>query len=306
MENQTMLKILILSGLSDIPNIQTPLFLFFLLIYLTTLTGNFLIIFLIFADSHLHTPMYFFLGSLACLDVSYSSVTAPRMLSDIHREKRVISLQACITQLFFFIFFAVSEMFLLAVMSYDRFIAICHPLQYLQIMHGKVCAQMVSTVLALGLANSLIQTLCLLRLNFCHLDTLKSFFCDLPQLLQVSCTDPLINILLILIPGILLGGGVVGLTFYPYINIMATVWKIPSINVRSKTFSTCGAHLTVVFIFYGTLFFNYFHPNSSHYFTMDRLVSVFYAVLTPLLNPIIYSLRNQELKSALKRTLSRL
>eukprot|EP00079_Xenopus_tropicalis_P013895 XP_002943454.3 PREDICTED: olfactory receptor 5B12-like [Xenopus tropicalis] len=305
MENQTMLKILILSGLSDLPNIQTPLFLFFLLMYLITLTGNLLILLLIFTDSHLHTPMYFFLGTLACLDMSYSSVTAPRMLSDIHTEKRAISLQACMTQLFFFLFFAVSEMFLLAVMSYDRYIAICRPLQYMQIMHGNVCAQMVMAVLALGLANSLIQTLCLLRLNFCHSDTLKSFFCDLPQLLQVSCTDTLINILLILIPGIMLGGGVVGVTFYPYINIMATVLKIPSMNRRSKAFSTCTAHLTVVFIFYGTLFFNYFRPNTSHYFAMDRLVSVFYSVLTPLLNPIIYSLRNQELKSALKRTLSR-
>ncbi|XP_031749666.1 olfactory receptor 5B12-like [Xenopus tropicalis] len=224
MENQT--TVLFLTRLSDLPNLQVPLFLVFLLIYLFTLTINLLILLLIFTDSHLHTPMYFFLGTLACLDLSYSSVTVPRMLYDLLTGRRDISLPACITQIYFLMFFAVSEMAVLAVMSYDRYIAIC-----------------------------------------------RSFF---------------------------------WVTFYPYISIIMTVLKIPSINMRSKAFSTCSSHLTVVFIFYSTIFFNYFSPNSKYHVIEDKVASVVYAILTPLLNPVIYSLRNQELKTSLRRSLHRL
>ncbi|XP_031749682.1 olfactory receptor 186-like [Xenopus tropicalis] len=204
MENQTTVYMLVLTGLSDLPSLQLPLFLVFLLIYLITLTGNLLILLLIFTDSHLHTPMYFFLGTLACLDMSCSSVTVPRMLYDLLRERRIISVPACITQFYFFLFFAISEMSVLAVMSYDRYIAICRPLHYMQIMSWNICVKLVSIILVFGAGYSLLHVVFLTKLTFCNPNDLQSFFCDLPQLLQVSCSDTFINVLLILLLGILL------------------------------------------------------------------------------------------------------
>ncbi|KAE8578425.1 hypothetical protein XENTR_v10023537, partial [Xenopus tropicalis] len=306
MENQTTVYVLVLAGLSDLPSLQLPLFLVFLLIYLMTLTGNLLILLLIFTDSHLHTPMYFFLGTLACLDMSYSSVTAPRMLFDLLRERRIISVPACITQFYFFLFFDISEMSVLAVMSYDRYIAICRPLHYMQIMNWKVCVQFVSGVLLFSAVDSLVHTLSLTKLTYCHSNVLQSFFCDLPQLLQASCSDTFINLLLIFLCGILFGGVILGVTLYPYITIIRTVLKIPSKQMRSKAFSTCSSHLTVVFIFYTTTFFNYFRTNANDQHMEDKIASVFYAILTPFLNPLIYSLRNQELKISLKKTLQKM
>ncbi|XP_031749658.1 olfactory receptor 1J2-like [Xenopus tropicalis] len=203
MENQTTVYVLVLTGLSDVPSLQLPLFLVFLLIYLMTLTMNLLILLLIFTDSHLHTPMYFFLGTLACLDMSYSSVTAPRMLFDLLTGRRVISVQDCITQIYFFLFFIASELIVLAVMSCDRYIAICRPLHYMQIMTWKVCVQLVLITLVFGAVYSLTHTLLLTKLTFCSLNTLQSFFCDLPQLLQISCSETFINVLIILVSGIL-------------------------------------------------------------------------------------------------------
>ncbi|OCT61892.1 hypothetical protein XELAEV_18047923mg [Xenopus laevis] len=306
MENQTIVYMLILSGLSDLPSLQSPLFVVFLLIYLITLTVNLLILLLIFTDSQLQTPMYFFLGTLACLDTGYSSVTTPRMLFDLLTERRDISVPACITQFYFFCFFIMSEAFVLAVMSYDRYIAICRPLHYMQIMKWKVCFQFVSGVLVFGVVHSLVHTLFLAKLNFCRPDALQNFFCDLPQLLQVSCSDTFINELLIFFFGIMFGVVILVVTFYPYIPIILTVLKIPSKNMISKAFSTCSSHLTVVFIFYGSIFFNYLRPNTKYRLTGDKVSSVFYATLTLFLNPLIYSLRNQELKTSLRRSLQRL
>ncbi|KAG8433613.1 hypothetical protein GDO86_017801, partial [Hymenochirus boettgeri] len=301
MKNQTTLYMLVLSGLSDLPSLQLPLFLGFLLVYLMTLTGNLLIVLLICTDSHLQTPMYFFLGTLACLDMGYSSVTIPRMLFDFHTQKRFISIQACITQIFFFVFFAMSEISLLAVMSYDRYVAICRPLHYIQIMHWKTCVLLVLGMLSFSTLYPLVHVLLLLRLKFCRLNPLQSFFCDLPQLLLVSCSDTFINVLLIIISAILLGGGIFALTFCPYIIILNTIMKMQSKAMRSKAFSTCSSHLTVVFIFYGTSLFSYFHPNAKDNLAVDKVVSVFYTVLTPLVNPLIYSLRNKIMKISLKR-----
>ncbi|KAE8578486.1 hypothetical protein XENTR_v10023593 [Xenopus tropicalis] len=306
MVNETILIMLVLSGLSDLQGLQLPLFLFFLLVYLMTMISNFVIILSICMDSHLKTPMYFFLGCLACLDMCCSSVTAPRMLFDIHTKKRVISVEACITQVFFFVFFVISELFLLAGMSYDRYIAICYPLHYIQMMHSKLCVQMLSGILFLALVCTLVHTLSVLRLSFCRSDMVEGFFCDLPQLFQLSCTDTTINILLIFLVGGVMGLGALAITFIPYIRIFATVLNIKEKNMKQKAFSTCTSHLTVVFILYGTLLFNYFRPTRAYHFTVGRLVSVFYTVFTPLLNPLVYSLRNQELKTALRRILNRL
>ncbi|OCT61838.1 hypothetical protein XELAEV_18047868mg [Xenopus laevis] len=286
MKNHTTVNKLVLTGLSDLPSLQLPLFLVFLQIYLITLIGNLLILLLIFTDSHLHTPMYFFLGTLACLDMSYSSVNVPRMLFDLLRELRIISVPTCITQVFFFLFFAVSETSVLAVMSCDRYIAICWPLHYMQIMTWNV------------------HTLFLNKLTFCLPNVLQSFFCDLPQLLEVSCSDTFINVLLIFLIGIMFAVGIVGVTFYPYIPIITTVLKITSKHMRSKAFSTCSSHLTVVFIFYSTSLFNYYRSSANDHLVEDKVASVFFAILTPSLNPVIYSLRNQELKSSLRRALN--
>ncbi|KAE8578420.1 hypothetical protein XENTR_v10023532 [Xenopus tropicalis] len=306
MENQTIVYVLFLAGLSDLPSLQLPLFLVFLLIYLMTLTGNLLILLLIFTDSHLHTPMYFFLGTLACLDLSLSSVTSPRMLFDLLRERKIISVPACITQFYFFLFFSVSEVIVLAVMSCDRYIAICRPLHYMQIMSWRVCVQIVSGVLVYGAVNSLLHIVFLTKLTFCRPVALKSFFCDLPQLLEASCSDTFINALLIFIFGTLFGGVMLGVTFYPYITIIRTVLKIPTMQMRSKAFSTCFSHLTVVFIFYSTCFFNYLRSNTNgDQHAEGKVASVFYAIFTPFLNPLIYSLRNQELKISLRKILKR-
>ncbi|OCT64641.1 hypothetical protein XELAEV_18045740mg [Xenopus laevis] len=305
MENQTIVYILILSGLSDLPSLQLPLFLVFLMIYFITLSVNFLIILVIFTDSHLHTPMYFFLGTLACLDMGYSSAIVPRMLFDLLTGRRLISVQACITQFYFFVFFIASEVIVLAVMSIDRYIAICRPLHYTQIMNWKVCVQLVSITLAFGAVYSLLHTLFLSKLTFCSSNTLQSFFCDLPQLFHISCSDTSINILLIIVSGIFYGVVILGVTFYPYITILRTVLKIPSKNMRSKAFSTCSSHLTVVFLFYITAIFNYLYPNTNYNFIEEKVASVFYSTLSPFLNPLIYSLRNQEFKTSLRKTLHR-
>ncbi|KAG8433641.1 hypothetical protein GDO86_017828 [Hymenochirus boettgeri] len=306
MENQTVLNMLVLSGLSDHPSYQLPLFLVFLLVYLMTLTGNLLIVLLICTDSHLQTPMYFFLGTLACLDMGYSSVTTPRMLFDFYTQKKLISIPACITQFFFIMYFAVTEISLLAVMSYDRYVAICRPLHYTQIMHWKSCVLLVLGVLMFSLLYCLVHVLLLLKLTFCRLTPLQSFFCDLPQLLLVSCSDTSINVLFMFILAILIGGGIFVLTFCPYIIILNTIMKMQSKAMRSKAFSTCSSHLIVVFIFYGTAFFNYLNPNAKTKSAVNKVVSVCYAVLTPLVNPLIYSLRNETMKTSLKRAVCRL
>ncbi|XP_073491160.1 olfactory receptor 8G17-like [Aquarana catesbeiana] len=298
MRNQTILKELFLSGLSDLPVLQLPLFLFFLLIYLLTLIWNLLIIVLIVTDSHLHVPMYFLLGNLACLDLCSSSVTVPRMLYDLCTKNRRIALTACITQVFLILFFGASECLLLTVMSYDRYTAICQPLHYSQIMHWKVCVQLGSIVLCLACTNSLIHTLCGLTFTFCNSDIIENFFCDLPQLFQISCSNVYINILLIFIFGGILGGGSLILTILSYVYIFKTVLNMQVKGKMSKVFSTCTSHLTVVFLFYCSVFFNYFRPSINQHFAGDKVVSVLYTVIVPLLNPLIYSLRNQDIRTA--------
>ncbi|XP_073491132.1 olfactory receptor 5AR1-like [Aquarana catesbeiana] len=298
MVNQTILNELFLSGLSDLPGLHLPLFFFFLLIYLLTLFWNFLIIVLIVTNSHLHVPMYFFLGNLAGLDLCYSSLTVPRMLFDLHTERRKISIRTCITQVFFFLYLMGCEAFLLTVMSYDRYTAICHPLHYIQIMSWKVCVQLVSIVWCLSFTNSLVHTLHAFKLTFCRSDIIESFFCDLPQLFRISCSDIYINILLVFLSGGFLGSGSLIPTFLSYVYIFKAVLKIQAKGNRSKVFSTCVSHLTVMFMYYGSVMFNYFLPSTRHQFSGDKAVAVFYTVILPLLNPLIYSLRNQDFRTA--------
>ncbi|KAM9305087.1 LOW QUALITY PROTEIN: uncharacterized protein PAF06_013610 [Gastrophryne carolinensis] len=298
MVNHTVLMGFLLSGLSDLPSLQLPLFFFFLFIYLLTLTWNLLIISMIVTDSHLHTPMFFFLGNLASLDLCYASVTGPRMLFDLHTRSRSIAPAACLSQAFFFLFFAACEVFLLAVMSYDRYVAICRALHYMQVMRWRACVQMISGVWLLSFAYSLVQTSHTFRLRYGDSNLIESFFCDLPQLFQVSCSDVYITTILVFLLEVFLGVGCLTLTLMPYVYIFKTVLKMQVKGSRRKVFSTCSSHLTVVFVFYGTIMFNYFRPSADKHFVGDKVVAVFYTVLPPLLNPLIYSLRNRDLLTA--------
>ncbi|XP_063797630.1 olfactory receptor 5AP2-like [Pseudophryne corroboree] len=301
MKNLTKITEFLLTGISDNPQIIHVLFVLFLLIYLMTLILNLLIIFLVLTDSQLYNPMFFFLGNLSFLDMSYSSVTAPRMLFDLVTDSQSISFPACTAQVFFFINFAGTELFLLSAMSFDRYTAICHPLHYTQIMSKRACAHMASVVWVLGFLHAMVHTLFSLRLTFCGPYTIHNFFCDLPHLFQISCTDPYINILVIFIIGGTLTLGAFAVTFVPYIHILNTILRIQTNSGRFKAFSTCTSHLTVVFIFYGSLIFIYFVPSTSNLFSINRVVSVTYALINPLLNALIYSIRNKDLKTALRK-----
>ncbi|XP_040217057.1 olfactory receptor 1G1-like [Rana temporaria] len=306
MRNVTEISSLTLVGLSDHPLTMNGLFVFFLFIYLMTLITNLLIFFLVLTDYNLHNPMYFFLANLAFLDMSYSSVTAPRILFDLVTKSRSISIPACISQVFFYVSFISSEPFLLSAMSYDRYIAICHPLHYTLIMSWRVCTRMASLVWVAGWSISLAHTLLLLRLSFCRTSSIHNFFCDLPHLYQITCTDPFINMVAVFLSGASDGLGAILLTFIPYVYIIRTILRIRSKTGKRKAFSTCTSHLTVVFIFYGSLIFIYFVPSSSDMITLNKLFTVISALINPLLNPLIYSLRNKDLMEALMRSYNHL
>ncbi|KAM9324394.1 olfactory receptor 1E16-like [Gastrophryne carolinensis] len=303
MRNSTKITAFILLGLSDNPVTMNGLFVLFLPIYLMTVITNLLIFFLILTDSRLHNPMYFFLANLAFLDMSYSSVTAPRMLFNLIINSRTMTIRACMAQVFFFLFFVTSEHFLLSAMSYDRYIAICHPLRYTQIMSSGVCIRMASLVWVLGCMCSLMHTLFSLRLSFCGPNVIYNFFCDLPHLFQITCTDTFINIIVILIAGSVGVIGAILLIFLPYVYIFSSILRIHTKTGKLKAFSTCGSHLTVVLIFYGSVIFIYMVPTTLSMLTMNKVFSVIYALINPLINPLIYSLRNKDLKAALVRSL---
>ncbi|XP_077323667.1 olfactory receptor 2A12-like [Lithobates pipiens] len=302
MINVTEISFFTLVGLSDHPLTMNGLFMFFLLIYLMTVIINLLIFFLVITDYHLHNPMYFFLANLAFLDMSYSSVTAPRMLFDLVTKSRSISIPACIAQVFFYICFASSEVFLLSAMSYDRYIAICYPLHYKLIMSWRVCTGMASLVWVGGCPLPLIHTLLLLRLSFCRTASIHNFFCDLPHLYKITCTDPFINIMVLFLLSCSIAFGAFLLTFLPYVFIFSTILRIRSKTGKRKAFSTCSSHITVVFIFYVSLIFIYLVPTSSDMVNLNKLFSVVSSLMNPLLNPLIYSLRNKDLMEALMRS----
>ncbi|KAM4608089.1 olfactory receptor 5B12-like [Discoglossus pictus] len=301
LENKTVEHEFFLLGFSDFPKVQFILFVVFLPIYMMTLTGNLIILLLIWNDQNLHNPMYFFLGHLACIDAFSSTVTAPRMIVDLLSKIKSISHMACVTQMFFFLLFISAEVFLLAVMSYDRYVAICQPLHYTSIMSWKVCILMALGAWALGFTNSLIHAIGTLRLTFCGQNIIYGFFCDFPLLLQLSCTDIFINFLNLCLATLTLGLFAFGVTFIPYLHIVRLILRIKTKKGEHKAFSTCTSHLTVVSIFYGTVCFTYLRPAPTHHDIGERIISVIYTMITPLLNPFIYSLRNKELITALRK-----
>ncbi|KAG8538633.1 hypothetical protein GDO81_022306 [Engystomops pustulosus] len=302
-KNQTSITSVLLMSLSDDQKTIHVLFIFFLLIYLMTVFSNFLIILLVVTCAHLHTPMYFFLGNLAFLDMSYSSVTAPSMLSHLITQHWSMALQECIVQMFFLTYFATSEAYMLSSMSYDRYVAVCRPLHYSQLMSWEKCTQMVTLVWVSGFLFPFMYTLFLRSLTFCGPKFIENFCCDMPRLLQITCSDTFTNSLFLLTVGSVFGSAALLTTFYPYVRIFRAVLRIGTSDGKSKAFSTCTSHLTVVIMYYASVAFIYLVPDTSNLLTLNRVVTVIYTLITPLLNPLIYSLRSKDLKAALQRAL---
>ncbi|XP_044837492.1 olfactory receptor 1009-like [Mauremys mutica] len=305
MKNQTTVTEFILLGFSSDPQMQIFLFLLFLFIYLITLGGNIVIMVVIRADSHLHTPMYFFLFHLSFVDICYSSVTVPKMLTNFLAEHKTISVNGCIAQMFLFILSADAEIFILSAMAYDRYAAICDPLHYVQTMSKGICVQLVSGAWTMGFFYALLNTVFALKLHFCGPNQISHFSCELPLLLQLSCTDTLTNQVVLLISALVFGLSSFLLTLISYIHIISTILRIRSAEGRHKAFSTCSSHLIVVALLYVTGFLQYTKPSSVSSVILDEMFSIQYSILTPMLNPIIYSLKNKEVKTALRNILGK-
>ncbi|XP_039390483.1 olfactory receptor 1038-like [Mauremys reevesii] len=296
----------ILSGLTDRPELQVPLFGVFLVIYCITLVGNGGMILLIMIDPRLHTPMYFFLSSLSFCDLCYSSTISPKMLLNFLAERKTISYTACAVQLYLFVSFADVECLLLAVMAYDRYVAICNPLLYTVTMSRQLCKQLVALVYTVGFMDSMIHTCFTFRLSFCSSNIINHFFCDIPPLLALSCSDTRINEILLFAFTCCITVSSLVPVLLSYVYITSTILQIRSAEGRSKTFSTCSFHLTAVVLLFGTLLFMYLRPTSSYSMDTDKVASVFYTLVIPMLNPLIYSLRNTEVKDALRRAMNKL
>ncbi|XP_066110087.1 olfactory receptor 5B3-like [Saccopteryx bilineata] len=301
MKNTTEVTEFILLGLTNDPELQVPLFVMFTFIYLITLVGNLGIIVLILLDSHLHTPMYFFLGNLSLVDLCYSSAVTPTVIAGFLHGDKVISYNACAAQMFFFVAFATVENYLLSSMAYDRYAAVCKPLHYTTTMTTGVCAHLAIGSYVCGFLNSSIHTGDTFSLSFCESNVVHHFFCDIPAVMILSCSDRHVSELVLVY--------VVSFNIFfallviliSYIFIFITILKMHSSSGYQKALSTCASHLTAVSIFYGTLIFMYLQPSSSHSMDTDKMASVFYAMIIPMLNPLVYSLRNKEVKSALMK-----
>ncbi|XP_075384173.1 olfactory receptor 1f45-like [Tenrec ecaudatus] len=301
--NQSSVSEFLLLGLSSQPQQQQVLFIIFMSMYLATVLGNLLIILVISVDSRLHTPMYFFFSNLSFVDLCFSSTIVPNMLFNHILRRQAISFPGCVTQMYFFSVFIVMENFLLAVMAYDRFVAVCHPLHYTTKMTPQLCALMVTGSWVIASGNALLHILLFSRLSFCADNRIPHFFCDVTALLKLSCSDTQLNKMIMHTEG-----GLIMITPFvcilvSYICITTAVLKIPSTKGKWKAFSTCGSHLAVVSLFYGTVFAVYLTPSPSHSAEKDIAAAVMYTVVTPVLNPFIYSLRNKDMKRALTKVI---
>ncbi|XP_077601813.1 olfactory receptor 7G2-like [Crocuta crocuta] len=300
-ENQTGVIECLLLGLSEDPEWQPLLFGLFLTMYLITVLGNLLIILTISSDSHLRTPMYFFLSNLSLVDISFSTTIVPKMLVNIQRQSKSISYTGCLTQVCLVLLFAGLENFLLAAMAYDRYVAICHPLRYTVIMNPRLCGQLILVSLSISIADALLHSLMVLRLSFCTDLRIPHFFCELAQVIKLTCSDTLINnILVYLVTSILGGIPLIGIIF-SYTQIVSSILRMTSVVGKYKAFSTCGSHLSVVSLFYGTAFGVYISSAVTHSSKDTAIASVMYTVVPQMLNPFIYSLRNKDMKEALKK-----
>ncbi|KAM7146166.1 LOW QUALITY PROTEIN: olfactory receptor 6B1-like [Macrochelys suwanniensis] len=303
--NQTVVKEILLLGFGDFPDLQILLFLIFLVIYMATVGGNMLIVVLIVSDQHLHTPMYFFLGNLSCLETYYTSTILPRMLTSLLTGDKTISVIGCFTQLYMFGLLVCTECYLLVSMSYDRYLAICKPLHYSTRMNNRFCLQLAAGSWLNGCLVTTIFILFLSQLTFCGPNKIDHFYCDIIPFMELSCSGKhwivllhfVISCVFILPPFLL--------TLTSYVCIIATILRIPSTTGRQKAFSTCSSHLIVVTIYYGTLMIVYVLPKHDTLSLLNKVFSLSYTVMTPLVNPLIYSLRNREVKEALSKAVSK-
>ncbi|NWW97864.1 O1052 protein, partial [Caloenas nicobarica] len=299
--NDTLVTRFILQGLTSEPELQPPLFFVFLVIYLLTLMGNLGLIALINTSPPLHTPMYFFLGNLSLVDLCYSSVFSPKLLMGFLVENKTISYSACFAQHFFFLAFVTTEVFLLAAMAYDRYVAICNPLLYAVVVPRKVCVQLVAGSYVGGILNSLIQTCFLLPLPFCGPNVINHFFCDTNPLLKLSCADDRLNELLLVAFNGTISMSALFVIVVSYVYILLSIVRMRCAQGRHKAFSTCASHLLTVTLFYVPAGLSHMQPGSKYPLEMEKVTAVFYTLVVPMLNPLIYSLRNTEVKDALRK-----
>uniref|UniRef100_A0A452R8A4 Olfactory receptor n=1 Tax=Ursus americanus TaxID=9643 RepID=A0A452R8A4_URSAM len=290
-----------LLGFSEKPELQPLLFGLFLSMYLITVFGNLLLILAVSSDSHLHTPMYFFLANLSFVDICFTSTTLPKMLWNIQTQSKVITYKGCLSQMYFFILFAGLDVFLLTVMAYDRFVAICHPLHYTVIMNPRLCGVLVLVSWIISVLHSLLQTSMVLRLSFCTEMEIPHFFCELNQMIQHACSDNSLNNMVLYFAAMLLVGSPFLGILYTYSKIVSTILGISSAQGKYKAFSTCASHLSVVSLFYCTSLGVYLSSAAPQSSQASAVASVMYTVVTPMLNPFIYSLRNRDIKRALMR-----
>ncbi|XP_039767229.1 olfactory receptor 1020-like [Ornithorhynchus anatinus] len=302
-KNQTSVAWFILLGLTDREELKGTLFGVFLLIYTVTLVGNLGIAALVYADPRLHTPMYFFLGVLSFLDFSYSTVDTPKLLISFLTTDGSISFGACVTQMALMTLHATGECLLLSVMGYDRFVAICHPLLYHAVMSRRWCGQLVAATFAASVANAAVQTGNVFRLPYCGPNVIDHYFCDLPTVLHLACADTAEAEALLSFFSSLVIFITVSVILVSYSCVLASVYKTRSPEARCKALSTCTSHLAAISLFYGTVIFMYVQPSSDGSGDRNKVISVFYTIAIPLLNPLIYSLRNKEVKAALRRRL---
>jgi olfactory receptor len=301
--NQTGPRNVILLGLTEDSDLQSLLFGLFLSMYLVTVLGNLLIILTIISDPHLHTPMYFFLSNLSLADIGFTSTTVPKSLLNIYTQNKFITYAGCITQIFFFIVFGCLDNLLLTVMAYDRFVAICHPLHYVVIMKPHLCGMLALGSWLVSVMGSLPETLTILRLSFCTIMEIPHFFCDLPEVLKLACSDTLINNIVVYSMTFVLAVFPFTGILFSYAQIFSSILRISSAGGKYKAFSTCGSHLLVVSLFYGTGLGVYLSSAATMYSKMSLIASVMYTMVTPMLNPFIYTLRNRDMKVALRRLL---
>ncbi|XP_015270315.1 PREDICTED: olfactory receptor 5V1-like [Gekko japonicus] len=302
MDNETALTEFLILGFSSLQHLQLLIFFIFIITYICTLVGNISIITIACLDPQLHTPMYFFLGNLSFLDICYTTTNVPQMLVHLLSDRKSISYAGCVTQLYFFISFVGTECILLAAMAYDRFVAICHPLHYTVMMRKELCLHLAGASWASGFLNSALHTYFTFHLPFCGANKLNYFFCDIPPLLLLSCGDTTLNETILLVVGVFIGWTPFVCIVLSYVYIISTILKISSSEGRLKAFSTCASHLTIVLMYYGSSIFTYVRPISTYSLDKDRFISVLYSIVTPMLNPLIYSLRNKDIKCALSRT----
>ncbi|XP_008561892.1 PREDICTED: olfactory receptor 7G2-like [Galeopterus variegatus] len=303
--NQTAVSQFLLLEVTEDPELQPLLFSLFLSMYLVTVLGNLLIILAVISGSHLHTPMYFFLSNLSFTDICLSTTTIPKMLVNIQAQHSSITYTGCLTQICFVLVLSCLENFLLGVMAYDCYVAICHPLRYTIIMNPQLCVLMILLSLSISFVHSLLHSLMVLRLSFCTDPEIPLFFCEAVQVIKLACSDTLINNILIYFAACVLGGIPLSGIIFSYIHIASSVLRMPSAGGKYKAFSTCGSHLSVVFLFYGTGFGVYFSSAFTHSSRKSAVASMMYTVVTPMMNPFMYSLRNRDVKGALRNLLSR-